>query len=390
MARHGLAGSGLDSALAATEAAVGIYSSAPTCYLSCAARVPGFAAADLDQELYQRRRLLRLRCMHGMAYIVSAGSLPVIAAATQARPADIERIARVAGLTAAGYAELSARAEEAVGDGSVTVPELREALGPHAPRRRESLNYAVQAMCREYRLVRAQVRGTWRSNNYAYARLPSWLGGPLTLADPAAARAELARRYLAAYGPASFGDLKWWAGWTVRDTRAALAAAGDEVVPVSIGLPGAPPQDALALAGDLGTLAGTSPDAARGVTLLPVWDTLMMGYERASRVHRLVAPEHYQRVYDGSGNGTSVVLADGLAAGVWEVDGAASMTVRIAPFGAGLAGRWAEAEAAAAGLAKAFGATDLRVERCPEPGYLADGPRNAYLSPISLCAAPGS
>ncbi|HEY7144580.1 MAG TPA: crosslink repair DNA glycosylase YcaQ family protein, partial [Streptosporangiaceae bacterium] len=133
MARHGLAGSGLDSALAATEAAVGIYSSAPTCYLSCAARVPGFAAADLDQELYQRRRLLRLRCMHGMAYIVSAGSLPVIAAATQARPADIERIARVAGLTAAGYAELSARAEEAVGDGSVTVPELREALGPHAP-----------------------------------------------------------------------------------------------------------------------------------------------------------------------------------------------------------------------------------------------------------------
>jgi hypothetical protein len=385
LAKQGLAGPGWPAVLPATEAAVGIYSSAPTCYLSYAARVAGFKVGDLDDELYRHRRLVRARCMHDMAYIVTADSLPMIAAAVGADERAVARLVGVAGLMMEDYARLSGQIEDVLaGVPSATVPELRELLGPHAPPRRNALNYVVQAMCREYRLVRADVRGTWRSNSYAYAPLASWLGSGLTRADPDAARADLARRYLAAYGPATFGDLRWWAGWTVRLTQAALATLDDEVTQITLTGTGTADITAMALARDLEALAAADPGGGRGVHLLPVWDALMMGYERGGRLGRLVPWAHYDRVYDESGNGTSVVLVDGVAAGVWELEHDGTLAVRLAPFGNSLRARWVEATEAAAGLAVAVGATDLRIECCDPPGPLASGASNAYLRPISL------
>jgi hypothetical protein len=79
--------------------------------------------------------------------------------------------------------------------------------------------------------------------------------------------------------------------------------------------------------------------------------------------------------------------------GVWEFDYAAkpsagSLTVRVAPFGPAAVSRWAEVEDAAARTAAAIGADELRVERAPQAGRLADGARNAFLAPIRLGRSP--
>ena len=42
----------------------------------------------------------------------------------------------------------------------------------------------------------------------------------------AAAQAELARLWLAAFGPAPLADLKWWTGWTMTQARRAVAEIG--------------------------------------------------------------------------------------------------------------------------------------------------------------------
>ncbi|SEF50382.1 Winged helix DNA-binding domain-containing protein [Thermomonospora echinospora] len=376
--KQGLAGDGLKSVPAAVDATGGVYGTAPTCYLSCAARIPGFQVADLDHELYTERSVVRLRAMRGMAYIEPLALLPALFACTgEARDKTLKRVAKYAEMTEVQTLALADRIEAALeGCPPMTVKEIREALGGDLPGNRNALQMTVALLGRHGRIVRTRARGTWRSDLYPYARWTDWLGAPVEDMDPAAARAEVARRYLRAYGPATAEDLKWWTGWTKRDTLPALAALGEEATPVSLD-----GTDAWALTDELDALTATSPGDGRGVRLLPVWDSYFMGYatKPAGRA-RQVREEDYPRVYDKIGNATSVVVRDGMAAGVWELD-ADGGTLTVAPFDEELP--WDDVAAQAAALGQAIG-TELKVVRAHVPGPLSDGPRNTFLSPISL------
>jgi winged helix DNA-binding protein len=379
LAKQGLAVARLPTTADAVGATAGIYGTAPTCYLSAIARVANFRLADLDAELYDKRSMIRLRCMRGMAYIEPVELVSVLFACTGEPPDKaLRRIGKYSGLGEDGVLALADRVVAAMtGRPPMTVREIREALGADVPGAKEGLQFTVALLGRTGRVVRAEVRGSWRSDNYAYALWNDWVGAPIEEIDPAAARVELARRYLRAFGPAGAADLKWWAGWTKRDTDAALAALGDELTPVS--LDGVA---AVVLTAELAALQAAEPVSS--LRLLPVWDSYLMAYATgpAGRARQL-AEADYAKVYDKAGNGTSTVIVDGVAAGVWELDADAGL-VTIAPFD-DAAMRWADAESEVAAIGAAVG-IDLRLERAAPPGPLSAGPRNAFLSPISLCA----
>ncbi len=375
LAKQGLAGARLPAVADAIVATAGIYGTAPTCYLSSAARVAGFRVADLDGELYDKRSAVRLRCMRGMAYIEPLDLLSMLFACTGEAPEKtLRRIGKYSGLGEDGVLALADRVIEVMtGRPPMSVREIREALGD-VPGAKEGLQLTVGMLGRFGRIVRAEVRGSWRSDNYSYALWADWVGSPVEEVDPEPARVELARRYLRAFGPATTNDLKWWSGWTKRETLAALGVLGDELTPVSLD-----DTDAWVLTAELSALTAAEPVSS--VRLLPVWDTYLMAYATspAGRA-RQVAEADYPKVYDKAGNGTSTVVVDGVAAGVWELDPDAG-TVTVAPFDDALPWDGVEAEVAAIGAA--IGA-DLRLERAPMPGPLSAGPRNAFLSPISL------
>jgi hypothetical protein len=384
LARQGLAGDGHPSALDAVRAIGGVYGTAPTCYLSCVARVDGLSVADVDAELYERRTIVRHRAMRQSSYALAVADLPVVVGATGVGVGQAEaRILRQCGLDAAGYEALAERVAAVLrGKPPLTVQELRRSLGDDAPAHREALPFAVGLMGRQCRVLRAQVRGGWHSDVYAYAAWDDWLGAPVEPLDPALARTELARRYLRAFGPATADDLRWWAGWPARDANAAVATLGDDAARVDLEGAG----ESLVLAQDLDALRGADPASVAGVRLLPLWDAYTMGYAARGR---LVADADLPRVYDRSGNGTAVVLVDGVAAGVWELEAPAGgdLTVRVAPFAARSV-PVAGVEAAAQRIAAAAGATLAAVEWAPPPGALADGARNAFKAPIRLGARP--
>jgi hypothetical protein len=131
---------------------------------------------------------------------------------------------------------------------------------------------------------------------------------------PDEARAELARRWLAAFGPAPPGDLQWWTGWTKAEVRAAAQAAG--AVPAD--LDGSP---ALVLEHDADPVADPGPWAA----LLPALDPTVMGW--AGRSWFLGA--HGPSLFDRTGNAGPTVWLNGRVVGGWAQRADGGIAVRI-------------------------------------------------------------
>ncbi len=225
------------------EAVPGVYGAAPTCYLSVLARSPSANLAELDDLLYTQRSVVRTRAMRANLFLVAARDLPDIFQATShlTRVAFAELV-RNAGLDADAYKNAAARIEAALEAAPLTLAEIRQAL-PDLPANVEAaLNYVVGLMCGEGRLIRAGVRGGWKSDITEYARLRDWLPGvDLGSGDAERGRVLLARRYFHAFGPASADDFHWWSGLPREDADAAVAAlraAGAEVTEVAAPTPG--------------------------------------------------------------------------------------------------------------------------------------------------------
>jgi hypothetical protein len=142
------------------------------------------------------------------------------------------------------------------------------------------------------------------------ARQPVVWTVPAPAMEPAAAREELARRYLHVLGPTTPGSFARWAGIRPPAAAAAFEALGSSLVAVRT-----PIGDGWVLASDEGAFRAASPSAAEGPRLLPSGDAffLLQGAERELLVPdgRLAATLWTPRVWPG------LLLVAGEPTGVW-------------------------------------------------------------------------
>jgi hypothetical protein len=151
----------------------------------------------------------------------------------------------------------------------------------------------------EGKVVRGRPLGSWTSTQFRWALAPAH-----PELDLAAAQAELLGRWLAACGPATEADLKWWTGWKVTDVRRALAAIGARPVSLDEGT-------GYVVEGDVDPVADpVGPWAA----LLPGLDPTAMGWQARDWY---LAPELRPPLFDGSGNVGPTVWWNGRVVGGW-------------------------------------------------------------------------
>lgn len=132
--------------------------------------------------------------------------------------------------------------------------------------------------------------------------------------------AELARRYLGAFAPASASDFSSWSGLPLRDCRVGLGAIAGELREVRHG-----GRELLALKG----YTARSPRSST-VRLLPAFDTYLMGY--ASREHA-VDEEGERRILPGGGILRPAICVDGRFVGLWSSKRSGrKLTVELNPF----------------------------------------------------------
>jgi hypothetical protein len=157
----------------------------------------------------------------------------------------------------------------------------------------------------EQRIVRGRPKGTLVSSLYRWAPIDRWLPEPLVFLPKPEAQAELVRRYLATYGPATLVDVEWWTGWTRGETRRALGA----IEALEIDLEGG--DRGWVLADDVGPGADLAEDP--WVALLPGLDSTTMGWQQRDF---FLAP-HKPRLFDRNGNAGPTIWADGRVVGGW-------------------------------------------------------------------------
>ena len=280
---------------------------APSMYIGLCSRLDGLERAALTRALVTRSAV-QGTLMRSTIHLVSAADYWPFAVAV--------REARRAWWAKATRREVSAPEMEAA------VERLRAALAGGATLRRTAIDEligkpAARAANLWLDLVRAPPSGTWeRRRADLYALAEDWL-------DPVAISREdaiehLARRYLAAFGPASAKDVVSFSGLPAADLAPALdrlavrrfrSEDGQEL----LDLPRAPLPD---------------PGTPAPVRFLPTFDASLLVHARRTGI----LPEEYRpRIFHTKApQSFPTFLVDGAVAGTWRYEHGA---VHLDPFG---------------------------------------------------------
>jgi hypothetical protein len=289
-------------------------------FLSVSARTAGVDAATIESALYQERSLLRMLGMRRTMFVLPVELAPVLqaacatAVAAQQRRRYAQLLAKGGGGDAAWLRKVedaTARAlavrGEATGaqlaaDEPLLRTQVQMAEGKAYAAKQNITSWVLLLLAAEGRIVRGRPLGSWTSTQWRWSPVEAWLPDGIEEWPTPDARAELVRRWLAAFGPGTPADLRWWTGWTAAHVKQALTAV--EAVEVNLG-----DTTGLVLPEDLEPVAEPAP----WVALLPALDPTPMGWSERSWY---LGP-HAPALFDRSGNIGPTVWCDGRIIGGW-------------------------------------------------------------------------
>jgi len=293
-----------------------------------AARVPDFTRARLQDELWEKHRLVRTSAMRQTLHLIPADEFTLyISGLRRSRVAAIRNGMNRFAVSDGEYERLLRDIVRLLDGRSLTLSEIRKGVqaGAGANVRRW--------MGRFWSIVRPAVveglvcYGRENGGDVTYVRVDQWLPKQAP-ADEWKARKFLLRRYLGAYGPARVQDFSHWMGASMRESKEVWEATANEMTEVRVGgaASGILRRDVKALQG--AKLKGPV------VRLLPGFDSYLLAH--AEKDHML-QPAFYKRVYRASAHIAPVVVVDGRIAGLWtQQTKGKRLHVSVEPF-AGLA-----------------------------------------------------
>ena len=292
-----------EALVAVVRDVVGIQAQMPqAAALSLRARVAGLTREDLRQALEVRRDLVRTWVMRGTIHLVRTADLAWMLPALPASVLrDVPRwLERRAGLSLREAAVAARKVERLLlSHGPMTRTEIVKRAGVEP----ETAYGLMRLAGLEGRICYGPDRGAHQT----FVAAGDWITDLPPLEAPPVG--ELARRYLAGYGPAGPEDLAGWWGMPAGRARREWEALGDEAVEITF--------EGRSLSILRGSLAGPSHRFAPPVRLVGAWDAYLLGHADRSPI---LDPGNARRVNRGGGWLHPVVLVDGRVAGIWRTE----------------------------------------------------------------------
>lgn len=300
--QHLIEGSATDDIVRIVADVGGLHAtSLTTPYLSLLARTQNFTKADLDEELYVKRNLGKIRCMRATLYILTKEMMPIAYTATRDSNERLSRrYAEFRGVSSRTYEEFSKSILDLLQGREMTASEIKKALDTQL-----NVSAILYLMCDQGLLVRSSPRKYSVFHEY----FPTV---DLIEMDQMESRTLLVQQYLISFGPVTENDVAWWTGLSKTKVREALSNIQTQTARVEISVLRG---EFVLLRSDKKLIETQASSKKRTVNLLPGLDPYLMGYKERERY---LDHEHIDRVFDRSGNSTSTILVDGRAVGVWD------------------------------------------------------------------------
>ena len=318
--RHRLAAHAC-SPLEVAQSLIALHATDPaTVFLSVLARQPDASVKAIENALYEDRTLLRLHGMRRTLFVAPVELAPAILHSCVHTFVTQSRKTYVQALTAAGVGDDawlsevetaalaalakrgSATASQISADEPRMLTKITIARGKSYETTTTITAWILFLLAAEGRIARGRPSGSWTSSQWTWSPMDKWLPGGMPELPAAQARADLARAWLGAFGPATVADLKWWTGWTAGHAKQALTAIGAVEVDLDS-------VTGLILPEDLDPVGEQPP----WVALLPALDPTPMGWSQ----RQWYLGEHAGALFDNTGNAGPTVWCDGRVVGGW-------------------------------------------------------------------------
>lgn len=280
---------------------------------------------DIRQALWSDRTLVKTWLMRGTLHITRSVDLPIFVGAmgrhwvSQMRPSWLTYLQ----VTEKEFWSICDEIGAALNGTPMTREELIARVGhSRSDRVQQILRSGWGSMLKPAARNGLLCFGPSRGQSVTFVNPRSWLPSWRDV-DPDLAMAEMARRYLRVYGPATKLDFaRWWGAWP-GVANAAWKGLAPELVSVSVD-----GMRADALIDDVAEMKRAVINEP--VQLLPLFDPYLMGY--VNRDH-LVEKAFASKVSRTAGWISAVVLVNGMVAGTWtHTLKNGSMQIAVTPF----------------------------------------------------------
>jgi len=344
-------------------------------YLSLFARTRSFLREGLDEELYERRSLGKIRCIRKTLYILTREMIPIAyAAARRVVEKASKKYIEFRGVSPDQYEDASKTILAILKGREMTASEIKRILKTQL-----DVSAILYLMCDQGLLIRSKPEKGWRDRNHRYSLFNEYFPDiDLTKMDEAEARTLLIKNYLCSFGPVTENDISWWTGLEKRQVRHALNNLQEQSTHIRIS---DLERDFIMLRSDEDLLKDMSLPQRRVVNLLPTLDPYLMGYKERGRYLNY---EHYDKVFDRSGNATSTILLDGRV-GVWDFAEDTEPTVKIFLFEEVGGSVLREIRLKARRIGRFIADKEVKIKECDSVVPLTQRPAGAVMSPLRGC-----
>jgi hypothetical protein len=326
--------------------------------LAIGARVAAITQQDVRRELWEARSLVKTYGPRGTLHLLPARELPRWMAAMRARASlQDQPWYQPAGLDQAQAHALLEAIGAALDGKQLTRDELANdvstLVGAWA---KEMLSSTWGELLSPAAFEGLLCFGPSRGSKVTFVRADQWVGSWAAV-DPDLALAEVARRYLAAYGPATHREFARWFWIDPAASARIIESLGSDVEQVDFER-----HSAWVLSSDAADINNTSSNDTpeTSVRLLPQYDAYVLG---SGPRDRIVPPDAHKRIFShGRGRyegavGLPILLVDGIVSGIWERKmHAKTLDLRVEPFTPLTLAQHSQLEAEAARTAHFLGA----------------------------------